>query len=128
MSASQRRKGARAEREACGLLTDLLGTVVQRELGQSRDGGFDARIGNIAVEVKRRERASLHAWLEQAEAGCGDLLPAVMWRPSRRGWVVCMAVEDWAELVREALNDAEALPKHPPESAQNGPGCDISTS
>jgi hypothetical protein len=97
VGSSQRRKGAVGEREAAELLTGLLGHLVRRELGQSRDGGAD-------VEVKRQERARLHQWLEQVEAAAGeDAMAAVMWRPSRRGWVVAMPVEDWAELVREAL-------------------------
>jgi len=40
--------------------------------------------------------------VEAATSG-EPLLPAVMWRPSRRGWVVCMGVDDWATLVREAM-------------------------
>ena len=107
VSKSQRAKGQRGENEAAKKLTELLGTIVQRNLGQERDGGHDITIGSTAgdieMEVKRQERASLHTWLNQAEenAGSGSLL-AVMWRPSRREWVVCMPLEDWAALVREA--------------------------
>lgn len=102
-----RAKGQAGEREAAGRLTELLGRVVKRELGQERDGGCDIEVestaGCIAIQVKRVERASMHAWLTQAEndAGAGEL-PAVMWRPSRRGWVVCMDLNDWCTLVREA--------------------------
>ncbi|MEB3214605.1 MAG: hypothetical protein VKL39_24865, partial [Leptolyngbyaceae bacterium] len=35
MSASQRRKGAAAEREVSAILTDALGVAVKRKLGQS---------------------------------------------------------------------------------------------
>ena len=103
MGKRERDKGAAAEREASSLLTRLLGVAVKRLLGQTRDSGADFRIGSVVVEVKRQERASLHTWLNQAEAakGPGDVA-AVMWRPSRRGWVVCMAVEDWANLARAA--------------------------
>jgi len=114
MSKSQRDKGAAAEREASALLRDLLGECVsRRKLDQTREGGFDVAIGDlIGVEVKRQERASLHAWLQQVELATADqaLLPAVMWRPSRRGWVVAMGVDDWATLVREALAEAD-LPR-----------------
>ena len=105
MSASQRRKGAVAEREACAYLSEALGRVVQRDLSQTRDSGADAYIdttaGRLAVEVKRQERANLYAWLEQVE-GTADL-SAVMWRPSRRDWVVCMSADDFVRLLREAL-------------------------
>ena len=104
--ASRRAKGAAAEREAAALLTELLGFVVQRSLGQTRDGGVDLQVADLAaVEVKRQENARLHEWLRQVEDAVHGttLLPAVMWRPSRRGWVVCMPAEDWCSLVREAL-------------------------
>ena len=104
MSASQRRKGQQGEREAAAELTDQLELIVKRRLGQERDGGHDLVVGPCAVQVKRQERASLHAWLTQAENDASQgTLPAVMWRPSRRGWVVCMSLEDWCQLVREAL-------------------------
>lgn len=104
MSASQRRKGMRGENEAASLLTDHLGYTVKRKLGQARDGGDDLQVGNIRIEVKRQEKARLYQWLEQVNATCeANELAAVMWRPSRRGWVVCMDFEDWCELVREAL-------------------------
>ena len=116
MSASQRRKGAQAEREAFGLLSGLLGEQVWRRRGsdQSADGGHDLEIltdpnrdTGIAVEVKRQERAQLGTWMDQAEVSAvarGEAwLSAVMWRPSRRGWLVCMTVEDWARLVREGM-------------------------
>lgn len=112
MSASQRRKGADGELEAAGLLSGLLGRVVQRRLGQARDSGHDIEIETgadegICVEVKRQQNARIHDWLEQAETSAlgrgGAWLPAVMWRPNRRGWCVVMSVEDWARLVREAM-------------------------
>lgn len=106
----RRAKGAAGEREACALLTERLGQSVRRRLGQSREGGHDTQVEigdrRVYVEIKRQERASLHAWLEQAEEACeGDegCIPAVMWRPSRRGWVVCMDLDDWCWLAREAM-------------------------
>ena len=107
MSKSQRTKGAEGEREAAHLLSDLLGQSVQRILSQTRDSGCDMRVlstaGNIAVEVKRQEKASLYTWLEQAKESADEgELCAVMWRPNRRGWVVCMPLEEWASLVRES--------------------------
>lgn len=39
MTAMQRRKGASGERELFALLSDLLGYVVRRNIGQARAGG-----------------------------------------------------------------------------------------
>ncbi len=108
MSASQRRKGQAGEREAYRELHQRLGDVVgQRELGQARDGGFDILVDrdgvDLAVEVKRQQKARVQAWLEQAGSGHDRRLSAVMWRPDRGRWGVAMDLVDFCELVREAL-------------------------
>ena len=41
MSAMQRSKGQRGERELFGLLSDQLGFIVQRNIDQARAGGAD---------------------------------------------------------------------------------------
>lgn len=110
MSKHERAKGAAAEREARGVLIDLLGPCVgKRRLEQTRDGGHDLDVaGLVGLEVKRQERAAVPEWMAQAVAQTpADRLPAVMWRQSRRGWLVCMTVEDWAVLVREAIGEKQ---------------------
>jgi hypothetical protein len=42
---SSRDKGARGEREFAELLSNELGQVVKRKLGQARDGGDDISVG-----------------------------------------------------------------------------------
>lgn len=113
MGAAERRKGAAAERELANLLQDALGTVVQRRLGQERDGGHDIQLGNeVAVQVKRQERSSPHTWLDQAQDDAPEgMLPAVAWRPSRRGWVVMMDLEHWVKLAREYVVVGVRRPK-----------------
>lgn len=86
MSASQRRKGARAEVELANLLTERLGVVVKRRLGQERDGGADIRLGRAHIQAKRCETLALSAWWRQAVADAGDDLPVLAWRQSRKGW------------------------------------------
>jgi hypothetical protein len=44
MGASQRRKGAAGENELAKILSDQLGWVVKRNIGQSRDGGDDITV------------------------------------------------------------------------------------
>ena len=86
MSASQRRKGARAEVELANLLTDSLGVVVKRRLGQERDGGADIHVGEARIQAKRCERPALAAWWRQATDDAGDGVPVLAWRQSRRPW------------------------------------------
>ncbi len=120
MGLRERRKGQQGERELAKLLTEELGQVVERRLGQERDGGADLVVGStageIAVQVKRVERASIRAWLDQAiaDAEAGQL-PAVAWRASRHGWCVVMTLADWCALTREAqmVGEGELEPRWP---------------
>ena len=54
MSAYQRRRGAGFEREISGYLSERLGRVVKRKLGQARDSGDDIQVGRFRIECKRR--------------------------------------------------------------------------
>lgn len=86
MSASQRRKGATAENELAGVIGELLGISLKRQLGQERDGGADIRLGRAHIQVKRCETLAIPAWWRQAVADAGDGLPVLAWRQSRKGW------------------------------------------
>lgn len=100
MSASQRRKGADGEREACKALNDEFGTDVGRNLSQTREGGTDIHLGPFQIEVKRRARISgLYEWLGQA----GGELPTLMLRADGKGWLVVMEFDKWARLARGEL-------------------------
>ena len=113
MSASQRRKGQVAEREAYHLLADQLGDIVERrDLSQTRDGGGDIRIpqARVLVEVKRQERRSVPTWLRQARRSAQlaelssyelgklptswDWVGVVMWRRNGEDWVVFLPADD----------------------------------
>jgi len=77
----RRQKGARGENELAQLLTDQLGFVVKRKLGQARDGGDDIQVGKYKIEVKRHERLSVMDWVRQVEATCGvGEVPIVVFR------------------------------------------------
>lgn len=86
MSASQRTKGATAERELAGILSDLLGVDCKRQLGQERDGGCDIKLGHARIQVKRRETLALPAWWRQAVADAADGVPVLAWRQSGKPW------------------------------------------
>ena len=101
-----RNKGAAGERELAAILTDRLGFVVQRKLGQARDGGDDIQIGKYRIEVKRRERVQIDQWSEQVEqaAQAGDV-PIVIYRRNGQPWRVVVPLEWFIEQVRETIDD-----------------------
>ena len=96
MTAAQRDKGARGEREFCGLLSEHLGEKYFRQLGAARDGGPDVLIGERwAVEVKRTERPEFIAWWAQAfrQALEYGRFPALAYRASRQPWTVAVPLD-----------------------------------
>jgi Holliday junction resolvase len=101
-----RNKGAAGERELAAILTDRLGFVVQRKLGQARDGGDDIQIGKYRIEVKRRERVQIDQWSEQVEqaAQAADV-PVVIYRRNGQPWRVVVPLEWFIEQVRETIDD-----------------------
>jgi hypothetical protein len=104
VSASQRRKGASGELEAARILTDALGVAVKRKLGQARDGGDDIQIGRYRIEVKRRERLSIDEWSAQVEAcAAPGEVPVVLYRRNGQPWRVCLRLDDWIPMLRDAL-------------------------
>lgn len=114
MAKMQRDKGARAERELFALLSDELGTIVQRNLVQTRDSGADSlSIPGFAIEVKRHETPFRQAWWDQVNAtrhqngfapGKGGLTPLLFYRQSRHPWT---AVFDLADFLPNV--DADSL-------------------
>lgn len=96
MSAMQRNKGARAEREFFGLLSEFLGTVVRRNVDQARNGGADGiEVPGWAIEVKRHESGFRSEWWEQAKAQAGEQrFPALAYRASRQPWRVRVLLQD----------------------------------
>lgn len=106
MSKSERNKGAGFEREVANLLTDHLGTVVKRNLSQSRGGnqeGADIVIGRFAIECKRRARMSVYEWMDQAQRDAGDKIPIVVARADGRRSVMIIDLETAIPMLREFL-------------------------
>lgn len=71
----RREKGARGEREFFAVLNRFLPERLrlERELGQSRDGGTDGKSARVAIEVKRQENLRLNDWLKQARQAAENL-------------------------------------------------------
>ena len=100
-----RNKGAAAERELAALLTEELGYVVKRKLGQAREGGDDIQVGHFKFEAKRHENLSVMQWVRQIEA-CTERheVPVVAFRQSQQEWRVVLRLRDFIPLMREFLS------------------------
>ena len=85
---NSRSKGASAERELFKLISDALGIEVKRNLVQTREGGYDTRVGGFALEVKRVEQPDFTSWWNQAvkQASLAKLMPMLAYRRSRQPW------------------------------------------
>ncbi|KPL28544.1 MAG: hypothetical protein AMJ72_02695 [Acidithiobacillales bacterium SM1_46] len=109
-----RNKGARGENELAAILSDELGTVVKRKLGQARDGADDIEIGKFRIEVKRRETLAIMQWCKQIEACTPkDQVPLVVFRQNGQEWRVVLRLRDLIPMIREEL---AATPYHAAES------------
>jgi Holliday junction resolvase len=105
VSRSQRVKGAAGERELAGILTDALGFVVKRTLGQARDGGHDIETGRFKWEVKRRKKLAVYEFMDQINVACENTqsTPVVAMRADGKEWLVMMKLEDALMLIRNEL-------------------------
>ncbi len=100
----KRNKGAAGERELAGILKDNLGFEVKRNLGQARDGADDITIQKFRIEVKRQERLQVDKWSEQVES-CSKSgeIPILAYRRNGQPWRVCLKLDDFIPLMRDAL-------------------------
>lgn len=103
MGAHERRKGATFEREIARQLTDELGTIVQRKLGQARDGGCDlTEIGPFVLECKRRASIAVYPWYEQVSKAANQpgQIPTVIMRGDGKKTLVVLSLDDFIPLMR----------------------------
>lgn len=104
MSKSQREKGAAFEREVCKALRDELGLVINRNLAQTRDGGYDIKIGQFRLECKRRQKISLYQWWHQIESCCQpDEIPVLAIREDAGKRLYVIDEATFASFVRGEL-------------------------
>lgn len=100
----KRAKGAAGERELAALLSEHLGFVVKRNLGQARDGADDLTVQQFRIEVKRQETLRIDQWSEQVEscAQPGEI-PVLAYRRNGQPWRVCLRLEDFIPMMRDQL-------------------------
>lgn len=100
----KRNKGAAGEREVAGILKDHLGFEVKRNLGQARDGADDITIQKFRIEVKRQETLKVDVWSKQVEDCSKDgEVPVLIYRRNGQPWRVCLKLDDFIPLLRDAL-------------------------
>ena len=111
MSASQRNKGAAAEREVLRLLGAELGQQLQRNLQQTRAGGGDCLdVWGYVIEVKRQEALSRPAWWRQAcrqAKGIGE--PMLLYRRNREPWQAWIHTRDGLYRTGTLMDAASAI-------------------
>lgn len=104
MGRSQRTKGSSFERAVANDLSERLGKVVQRNIGQARDGGDDITVPPFRIECKARAGIASLAWLRQAEAASrASEIPVVVMKADRQPWAVLLRYEDAVKLMQGEL-------------------------
>ena len=107
MGLLSKRKGKRGELEAARELGNLLGADVSRSQ-QYKGGQHSADLagaGSLHTEVKRCERLSLYAALDQATNDAGeDKTPIVLHRRNRRQWVAIVWLDDLADVAEAVMS------------------------
>jgi hypothetical protein len=102
MSARERSKGRRAEREV-ELLVLEAGVECDRSLSGRRQPAGDLSLTGVALEVRRRNRVRVVEWSRAHEERTpSHLIPAVAYRGDGEPWRVSLPLADFLDLLREA--------------------------
>jgi hypothetical protein len=101
VSARERSKGRRAEREVERLVLDA-GIRCDRSLGGRRQPAGDLSLPGVAVEVRRRNRLRLLEWSREHETRTPQhLTPAIAYRADGEPWRVSVPLNHFLDLLRE---------------------------
>lgn len=94
---NSKQKGKRGELELCQWLRENWGALARRSQqykGTADSADVDFPEMPLHFECKRTESLSVYKALDQAAADCGDKLPVVAHRRSRRDWVFILNASD----------------------------------
>ncbi len=104
MSASQRTKGAAAEREVINIFKAAGWPHAERTSnGRPQDGRGDVTNGPAGchIEVKRHEKLNVPKAFDQAVADADALdIPVVVHRPSRHEWMATLPLDELLALLQ----------------------------
>lgn len=103
MSASQRSKGASAERE----VLNIIRVSGWRDARRTSDGRAQIGRGDVIdgpagchIEIKRQERLNVPAAFDQVQRDADRLdVPVLVHRPSRHAWMATLPLEDLLPLL-----------------------------
>lgn len=102
MGRASRTKGKSGEREVSRILTDR-GIHHDRLLDGRRQVHGDILAGDVAIEVRRREKISIIRWSADHEASVpAHLTPAVCYRSNGEPWRMSIRLEDFLDLLEAA--------------------------
>lgn len=102
---NSRQKGKRGELELVNILKEH-GYNTRRGQQYSGSNGDADVIGLpcIHIECKRVENLNIYNAMEQAKSDAREgLIPVVMHRKDRKGWLVTMELEEWLTLYAGAM-------------------------
>ena len=108
MAVNSKQKGARFERQLASKFREYGYSDSRRTAqycGNTGDASDVVGLPGIHIEAKHQEAMRLYEWISQAkrdaEAGGGNLLPAVFHKKNNAEILVTMTLEDWMNLYRE---------------------------
>ena len=98
MTINARRKGSSGERECARWLKKILNLeqAPERNLEQVRSGGYDLRVGDFIIEVKRSEKLQFRKWWLQvviASKGFVGVEPVVIYRQNKQPWRILISAK-----------------------------------
>lgn len=122
MGRLQRQRGALTEREIANYLSEQLGTVVKRKLGQARDSGEDISVPPFRIEVKRRKKLAVLDFMRQCETGSLPTeIPLVIMRvDGDTRPVVMMRLDQFMPMMQGEVIQENGGAKNPNEDALSG--------
>ena len=101
---NSRQKGKRGELELAHILKTYGYEARRGQQYCGANGDADVvGLPGVHIEGKRVERLDLYGAMEQAERDAReDEIPAVFTRKNNKNWLVCMKLEDFMEMYKEA--------------------------
>lgn len=102
MGRASRDKGKRSEAEVSRILSER-GIHHDRLLDGRRQIHGDILAGDVAIEVRRREKVAITRWSADHEKSVpAHLIPAVCYRSNGEPWRVSLTLADFLDLLEAA--------------------------
>lgn len=112
---NSKKKGKRGELELCQWLRENWGVLASRSQqykGSTDSADLDFPEMPLHFECKRTESLSVYKAMEQAAADCGDKIPVVAHRRSRKDWLFVLNASDVLRLA-DVIAKWQSQPSRP---------------